>query len=117
MGKKMMKHLTLLRFLVVASLAILALAAMVTPLPGQPTNWGNTLTAIGSLGYLVSLILILMGSTKARWVFLPSIVISLVGMPFAAYPAGELNALYDLTMYGSGFLNGAIAMLLHIPDS
>jgi membrane protease YdiL (CAAX protease family) len=112
----MMNHLTLLRVLVVASLAILALAAMVTPLPGQPT-WGNTVTAIGSLGYLVSLILILMGSTKARWVFLPSIVISLVGMPFAAYPAGELNALYDLTMYGSGFLNGAIAMLLHIPDS
>lgn len=112
----MMNHLTLLRVLVVASLAILALAAMVTPLPGQPT-WGNTLTAIGSLGYLVSLILILMGSTKARWVFLPSIVISLAGMPFAAYPAGELNALYDLTMYGSGFLNGAIAMLLHIPDS
>jgi membrane protease YdiL (CAAX protease family) len=112
----MMNHLTLLRVLVVASLAILTLAAMVTPLPGQPT-WGNTLTAIGSLGYLVSLILILMGSTKARWVFLPSIVISLVGMPFAAYPAGELNALYDLTMYGSGFLNGAIAMLLHIPDS
>ena len=116
MGKKMMNHLTLLRVLVVASLAILALAAMVTPLPGQPT-WGNTLTAIGSLGYLVSLILILMGSTKARWVFLPSIVISLVGMPFAAYPAGELNALYDLTMYGSGFLNGAIAVLIHLPDT
>ena len=112
----MMNHLTLLRVLVVASLAILALAAMVTPLPGQPT-WGNTLTAIGSLGYLVSLILILMGSTKARWVFLPSIVISLVGMPFAAYPAGELNALYDLTMYGSGFLNGAIAVLIHLPDT
>ena len=111
-----MNHLTLLRVLVVASLAILALAAMVTPLPGQPT-WGNTLTAIGSLGYLVSLILILMGSTKARWVFLPSIVISLVGMPFAAYPAGELNALYDLTMYGSGFLNGAIAVLIHLPDT
>ena len=116
MGKKMMNHLTLLRVLVVASLAILALAAMVTPLPGQPT-WGNTLTAIGSLGYLVSLILILMGSTKARWVFLPSIVISLIGMPFAAYPAGELNALYDLTMYGSGFLNGAIAVLIHLPDT
>jgi hypothetical protein len=38
-------------------------------------------------------------------------------MPFAAYPAGELNALYDLTMYGSGFLNGAIALLIHIPDT
>jgi hypothetical protein len=112
-----MNHLTLLRVLVVASLAILALAATVTPLPEQSANWGNTLTAIGSLGYLVSLVLILMGSTKARWIFLPSIVISLAGMPFAAYPAGELNALYDLTMYGSGFLNGAIAMLLHIPDS
>jgi hypothetical protein len=38
-------------------------------------------------------------------------------MPFAAYPAGELNALYDLTMYGSGFLNGAIALLIHKPDA
>ena len=113
----MMNHLTLLRILVVASLAILAVAAMATPIPEQPANWGNTLTAIGSLGYLVSLVLILMGSTKARWVFLPSIAISLVGMQFAAYPAGELNALYDLTMYGSGFLNGAIALLIHKPDA
>ena len=113
----MMNHLTPLRVLVVASLALLAAAAMVTPLPDPPAHWGNTLTAIGSLGYLVSLFLILVGSTKARWIFLPSIVISLVGMPFAAYPAGELNALYDLTMYGSGFLNGAIALLIHIPDA
>ena len=112
-----MNHLTPLRILVVASLAILAAAAMVTPIPEQPANRGNTLTALGSLGYSLSLALILMGSTKARWVFLPSIVISLVGMPFAACPAGELNALYDLTMYGSGFLNGAIALLIHMPDA
>jgi hypothetical protein len=113
----MKQHLTLIRILVVASIAVLAAAATVTPMPDAPSNWGNTLTAIGSLGYLVSLVLLLIGSEKARWIFIPSIAVSLVGMPFAAYPAGELNALYDLTMYGSGLLNGAIAVLVHIPRS
>ncbi len=113
----MKQNLTLVRILVVASVAVLTAAATVTPMPEAPSNWGNTLTAIGSLGYLVSLVLLVTGSEKARWIFLPSIAISLVGMPFAAYPAGELNALYDLTMYGSGLLNGAIAVLIHIPRS
>ena len=113
----MKQHLTLIRILVVASIAILAAAATVTPLPEAPSNWGNTLTAVGSLGYIVSLLLLLAGSEKARWIFVPSITVSLVGMPFAAYPAGELNALYDLTMYGSGLLNGAIAVLIHVPRS
>lgn len=113
----MKQHLTLIRILVVASIAVLAAAATVTPLPEAPSNWGNTLTAVGSLGYIVSLLLLLAGSEKARWIFVPSITVSLVGMPFAAYPAGELNALYDLTMYGSGLLNGAIAVLIHVPRS
>lgn len=113
----MKQHLTLIRILVVASVAVLAAAATVTPLPEAPSNWGNTLTAVGSLGYIVSLLLLLAGSEKARWIFVPSITVSLVGMPFAAYPAGELNALYDLTMYGSGLLNGAIAVLIHVPRS
>jgi hypothetical protein len=111
------KHLTLIRILVLGSIAILAAAAVVTPPPEEPPNWGNTLTAIGSLGYLVSLLLLLAGSEKARWTFVPSIAVSLVGMPFAAYPAGELNAFYDLTMYGSGLLNGAVATLIHLPRS
>lgn len=113
-----MKHnLTLIRILVIASIAVLAAAATVTPMPEAPSNWGNTLTGIGSLGYLISLLLLLVGSEKARWIFVPSIAVSLVGMPFAAYPAGELNALYDLTMYGSGLFNGAIAVLIHVPRS
>ena len=113
----MKQHLTLIRILVVTSIAVLAAAATVTPMPEAPSNWGNTLTAIGSLGYLVGLVLLLIGSETARWIFVPSIFVSLVGMPFAAYPVGELNALYDLTMYGSGLLNGAIAVLIHIPRS
>ena len=116
-ARLMKQHLTLIRVLVIASVAVLAAAATVTPMPEAPSNWGNTLTAIGSLGYLVSLVLLLIGSEKARWVFVPSIAASLVGMPIAAYPVGELNALYDLTMYGSGLLNGAIAVLIHLPDS
>lgn len=88
----MEKHLTLIRILVLGSIAILAAAAVVTPPPEESSNWGNTLTAIGSLGYLVSLLLLLAGSEKARWIFVPSIAASLLGMPFAAYPAGELNA-------------------------
>lgn len=113
----MKQHLTLIRVLVIASVAVLAAAATVTPMPEAPSNWGNTLTAIGSLAYLISLLFLLVGSEKARWIFVPSIAISLVGMPFAAYPAGELNALYDLTMYGSGLFNGAIAVLIHAPRS
>ena len=113
----MKQHLTLIRVLVIASVAVLAAAATVTPMPEAPSNWGNTLTAIGSLAYLISLLLLLVGSEKAQWIFVPSIAISLVGMPFAAYPAGELNALYDLTMYGSGLFNGAIAVLIHAPRS
>ena len=111
------QQLTLIRILVVASIAVLAAAATVTPMPEAPLTWGNTLTAIGSLGYLVSLVLLLVGSEKARWIFVPSIALSLIGMPFAAYPVGELNAVYDLTMYGSGLLNGAIAVLIHLPRS
>lgn len=113
----MKQHLTLIRVLVIASAAVLAAAATVTPMPEAPPNWGNTLTAIGSLGYLISLLILLVGSEKARWIFIPSIAASLVGMPAAAYPVGELNALYDLTMYGSGLLNGAIAVLIHLPKS
>ena len=113
----MKQHLTLIRVLVIASVAVLAAAATVTPMPEAPSNWGNTHTAIGSLAYLISLLFLLVGSEKARWIFVPSIAISLVGMPFAAYPAGELNALYDLTMYGSGLFNGAIAVLIHAPRS
>lgn len=113
----MKQHLTLIRVLVIASVAVLAAAATVTPMPEAPSNWGNTLTAIGSLAYLISLLFLLVGSEKARWIFVPSIAISVVGMPFAAYPAGELNALYDLTMYGSGLFNGAIAVLIHAPRS
>ena len=63
------------------------------------------------------LLLLLAGSERARWIFIPSITASLLGMPFAAYPAGELNAFYDLTMYGSGLLNGALAALIHLPRS
>lgn len=48
---------------------------------------------------------------------LPSIVISLLGMPYASYPMGALNAAYDLTMYLSGFFNGAIALLIYRPSN
>lgn len=113
----MKQHLTLIRVLVLASFGTLAVAAMVTPLPQAPLNWGNTVTAIGSVGYLISLLLLLIGSEKARWLFVPSIAVSLFGMPFAAYPTGELNAIYDLTMYGSGLLNGAIAALIYNPQT
>ncbi|MDA8590679.1 hypothetical protein N9L12_05750, partial [Luminiphilus sp.] len=53
----------------------------------------------------------------ASWLFLPSIVISLLGMPYASYPVGTLNAAYDLTMYLSGFFNGAIALLIYRPSN
>ena len=75
-ARLMKQHLTLIRVLVIASVAVLAAAATVTPMPEAPSNWGNTLTAIGSLGYLVSLVLLLIGSEKARWVFVPSIATS-----------------------------------------
>ena len=43
----MEKHLTLLRILVLGSVTILGAAAVVTPPPLEPSNWGNTLTAVG----------------------------------------------------------------------
>ncbi|MED5540101.1 MAG: hypothetical protein VX819_06140, partial [Pseudomonadota bacterium] len=45
-----------------------------------------------------------------------SVLISLVGMPVASYPSGELNAVYDLTMYVSGFLTGGLAILVYAPS-
>jgi hypothetical protein len=55
--------------------------------------------------------------SAARYLFLPSVLISLIGMPIASYPSGELNALYDLSMYVSGFLNGGLAILVYAPSS
>ncbi|MEC7611251.1 MAG: hypothetical protein VX814_05630 [Pseudomonadota bacterium] len=52
----------------------------------------------------------------ARYLSLPSVLISLVGMPVASYPSGELNAVYDLTMYVSGFLTGGLAILVYAPS-
>lgn len=113
-----MGTLTIIRSLVVASVATLFAAALVTPATDGDPTWANVLVGIASLVYVTSLVLLLAGSDKAKWFFLPSIALSLVGLPFAAYPTGTLNAAYDLTMYISGFLNGAIAVLLHRkPDS
>lgn len=108
-----MSTLTMIRLLVAASLGTLFAAALVTPVAQGDPTWANTLVGVASVGYLVSLVLLLAGSDKAKWLFLPSIALSLLGLPFAAYPEGTLNATYDLTMYISGFLNGAIAVLLH----
>jgi hypothetical protein len=79
-------------------------------------NWGNTLVAVASIGYLISLLLIALDVGAARYLFLPSVLISLLGMPVASYPSGELNAVYDLTMYVSGFLNGGLAILVYAPS-
>jgi len=108
-----MTTLTLKRWLVLTSFLIMGAAAFVTPMPEADPNWGNTLVAIASTGYLISLLLIALDVGAARYLFLPSVMISLAGMPVASYPSGELNAVYDLTMYVSGFLNGGLAILVY----
>lgn len=111
-----MTTLTLKRWLVLTSFLTMGAAAFVTPMPEADPNWGNTLVAIASIGYLISLILIALDVGAARYLFLPSVLISLAGMPVASYPSGELNAVYDLTMYVSGFLNGGLAILVYGPS-
>ena len=111
-----MTTLTLKRWLVLISFVIMGAAAFVTPMPEADPNWGNTLVAAASIGYLISLILIALDVGVARYLFLPSVMISLAGMPVASYPSGELNAAYDLTMYVSGFLNGGLAILVYAPS-
>ena len=111
-----MKTLTLKRLLVLASFLTMGAAAFVTPMPEADPNWGNTVVAIASIGYLVSLLLIALDLAVTRYLFLPSILISLLGMPLASYPSGELNAVYDLTMYVSGFLNGGLVILVYAPS-
>ena len=111
-----MKTLTLKRLLVLASFLTMGAAAFVTPMPEADPNWGNTVVAVASIGYLVSLLLIALDLVAARYLFLPSVLISLFGMPVASYPSGELNAVYDLTMYTSGFLNGGLAILVYAPS-
>ena len=111
-----MKTLTLKRLLVLASFLTIVAAAFVTPVPDGNPNWGNTVVGVASIGYLISLILIALDLAAARFLFLPSVLISLLGMPVASYPSGELNALYDLTMYVSGFLNGGLAILVYVPS-
>ena len=111
-----MKTLTLKRLLALASFLIMGAAAFVTPMPEADPNWGNTLVAAASLGYLISLLLIALDLAAARFLFLPSVLISLLGMPVASYPSGELNAVYDITMYVSGFLNGGLAILVYAPS-
>ena len=112
-----MKILTLKRLLVLASFLIMVAAAFVTPTPDADPNWGNTVVAAASIGYLISLVMIAFDISAARYLFLPSVLISLIGMPIASYPSGELNALYDLSMYVSGFLNGGLAILVYAPPS
>ena len=109
--------LTLKRLLVLASFLIMVAAAFVTPMPEADPNWGNTVVAAASIGYLMSLVMIALDMSAARYLFLPSLLISLIGMPIASYPSGELNAFYDLTMYISGFLNGGLAILVYAPAS
>ena len=111
-----MKALTLKRLLVLAIFLIMGAAAFVTPMPEADPNWGNTVVAVASIGYLISLLLIALDVGAARYFFLPSVLISLIGMPVASYPSGELNAVYDLTMYVSGFLNGGLAILVYAPS-
>ena len=111
-----MTPLTLKRLLVLSSFLTMGAAAFVTPMPGADPNWANTVVAVASIGYLISLILIAFDVAAARFLFIPSILISLLGMPAASYPSGELNAVYDLTMYVSGFLNGGLAILVYAPS-
>lgn len=111
-----MTTLTLKRLLALTSVLTMGAAAFVTPMPEADPNWGNTLVAVASIGYLISLLLIALDVGAARYLFLPSVLISLLGMPVASYPSGELNAMYDLTMYVSGFLNGGLAILVYAPS-
>ncbi|MDG1655448.1 MAG: hypothetical protein P8H58_08840 [Luminiphilus sp.] len=111
-----MRNINLIRIFVLASVAILGAAAFVTPMPAGPPTWGNTLVGAASLAYLVSLVLLFLNVKMGSWLFLPSIIISLLGMPYASYPVGTLNAAYDLTMYLAGFFNGAIALLIYRPN-
>jgi hypothetical protein len=111
-----MSILKLKRLLVLLCVATMGVAAFVTPMPEADPNWGNTLVAVASIGYLISLLLIVLDVGAARYLFLPSVLISLLGMPVASYPTGELNAVYDLTMYVSGFLNGGLAILVYAPS-
>ena len=108
-----MSILNLKRLLVLLCVATMGVAAFVAPMPQGDLNWGNTVVAGASIGYLISLFLIALDFAVARYLFLPSILISLLGMPVASYPSGELNAAYDLTMYVSGFLNGGLAILVY----
>jgi hypothetical protein len=112
-----MSILNVKRLLVVLCFATMAVAALVTPMPEADPNWGNTMVAAASIGYLMSLVMIALDISTARYLFLPSLLISLIGMPIASYPSGELNAFYDLTMYISGFLNGGLAILVYAPAS
>jgi len=111
-----MSILNLKRLLVALCFTTMGAAALVTPMPEARPNWGNTLVAVASIGYLISLLLIALDVGAARYLFLPSVLISLLGMPVASYPSGELNAVYDLTMYVSGFLNGGLAILVYAPS-
>ena len=111
-----MSILNLKRLLVALCFTTMGAAALVTPMPEAHPNWGNTLVAVASIGYLISLLLTALDVGAARYLFLPSVLISLLGMPVASYPSGELNAVYDLTMYVSGFLNGGLAILVYAPS-
>ena len=53
-----MKPLTLKRLLVLASFLTMGAAAFVTPMPEADPNWANTVVAVASIGYLISLLLI-----------------------------------------------------------
>ena len=81
-----MSILNLKRLLVLLCVATMGVAAFVAPMPQGDLNWGNTVVAGASIGYLISLFLIALDFAVARYLFLPSILISLLGMPVASYP-------------------------------
>ena len=112
-----MKTPTLKRLRLLAHFLTIGVAAFITPMPEADPSWGNTVVAVASIRYLVSLFLIALDLAAARYLFLPSVLVSLLGMPVASHPFGELNAVYDLTMYVSGFLNGGLAILVYGPRS
>ena len=58
--------------------------------------------------------LLLFNLRWAGYVLVASIAISLLALPFAAYPLGELNATYDLVSYLAAFSNGVLITLLFL---
>ena len=105
----------MIRMAACLSLLAFGLAAFTTPMEtaGDPT-FANGVVLYATLAYLISLVLLLFNLRWAGYVLVASIATSLVALPFAAYPLGELNAAYDVVCYLAAFSDGVLIALLFL---